>query len=242
VGTVKRVHILGFPADTVTYDKAIDLVAEHIQSREPYWILAVNPEKIIKARSQKDLFDLLSKADLFIPDGVGVLLAGKLKGEMFPQRVTGADLFDRLMIEAAKHSWKVFLLGAAPGVAGVVAEKYRQRFSTLQIVGVHDGYFRAGEEPQVCAAIQTAEPDLVFVAMGSPRQEELIYYRLKKLGIPVCMGVGGSFDVVAGKVNRAPKWMQKVGLEWSYRLLREPRRILRMAALPKFLWQVLRER
>ncbi|MDW7651303.1 MAG: WecB/TagA/CpsF family glycosyltransferase [Bacillota bacterium] len=239
---MKRHTILGIPVNALTYGDALERVAESIAGGEPSWILAINPEKIMKALADEQLYRLLTRADLFIPDGMGILWAGKLLGKPFPQRVTGVDLLLALVAEAARRGWRVYLLGAAPGVAADVAAGWQAKFPGLQVAGFHDGYFNAESEEALVEKIRAAEPDILFVGMGSPRQEQFIEAYQSRIGVPVCMGVGGSFDVISGKKKRAPVWMQKSGLEWSYRLFSEPTRILRMSALPRFMLLVLRSK
>lgn len=235
-------EILGIPVHAVTYDEAAEEVAGSIGRGSSTWILAINPEKIMKALSDEELRRLLLQANLFIPDGIGVLWAGKILGRPFPQRVTGVDLLVRLVEEAARRGWKVYLLGAAPGVAEEVAAAWETRWPGLQVAGTYHGYFSEEEEGMVVAKVAAAGPDILFVAMGSPRQERFIGNNRTALRVPVCMGVGGSFDVISGKKKRAPVWMQKVGMEWSYRLFLEPSRVLRMSALPRFMFLVLRRK
>lgn len=235
-------EIFGIPVNALTYQDAVDWVAESVAAGKRSWILAINPEKIMKALSDEKLRQLLLQADLFIPDGIGVLWAGKVLGKPFPQRVTGVDIVVLLVKEAATRGWRIFLLGAPPGVSQEVADGWQLKYPGLQVAGHFHGYYQAEEEGQVVLKIRAAAPDLLFVAMGSPRQEQFIVKNRDELGVPVCMGVGGSFDVLSGRKKRAPVWMQKTGLEWSYRLLLEPRRILRMSALPKFVVLVLRRK
>ncbi len=228
--------------DTLTYRDAVCRAIDSIAARSFTWILAINPEKIMKALADTELRRLIRQADLFIPDGIGILWAGKLLGRPFPQRVTGVDLLLTLVEEASVREWKVYLLGAAPGVADDVARLWREKYPALTVAGCHDGYFKDDEEEQVVAQIRAAAPDLLFVGMGSPRQETFIVRNAPHLDVPVCMGVGGSFDVLSGRKKRAPVWMQKTGMEWSYRLVREPLRIFRLSALPRFMALVLREK
>jgi N-acetylglucosaminyldiphosphoundecaprenol N-acetyl-beta-D-mannosaminyltransferase len=235
-------EIFGIPVNALTYQDAVDWVAERVAAGKSSWILAINPEKIMKALADEKLRRLLLQADLFIPDGIGILWAGKVLGKPFPQRVTGVDILVLLVKEAATRGWKIFLLGAPPGISQEVARGWELKYPGLQVVGHHHGYFKEEEEAQVVSKISAAAPDLLFVAMGSPRQEQFIVNNRSVLGAPVCMGVGGSFDVLSGRKKRAPVWMQRIGLEWSYRLLLEPRRILRMSALPKFVILVIRRK
>ena len=231
----RRFKLLGVPVDVVTYESTLERARERIKNRSPLWVVAINPEKIVRSLEDRELHGLLAQSGLAIPDGIGVLWAGWLMGYRLTQRVTGVDLFLRLIEEAAREEWGVYLLGAERGVAEKVARHFSERYPGLKILGTHHGYFSAEEEPGLVEHISSLEPDILFVAMGSPRQERFIAENLNKLNVPVCMGVGGSFDVISGRVKRAPLWMQKIGLEWSYRLIREPRRSLRMLALPKFI-------
>ena len=235
-------EIFGIPVNALTYQDAVDWVAERVAAGKSSWILAINPEKIMKALADEKLRRLLLQADLFIPDGIGILWAGKVLGRPFPQRVTGVDILVLLVKEAATRGWKIFLLGAPPGISQEVARGWELKYPGLQVVGHHHGYFKEEEEAQVVSKISAAAPDLLFVVMGRPRQEQFIVNNRAVLGAPVCMGVGGSFDVLSGRKKRAPVWMQRIGLEWSYRLLLEPRRILRMSALPKFVILVIRRK
>jgi len=239
---MKRHEILGTPVDALTYGDAVEKVRASISTREPLWILAVNPEKIMKTLKDRKLKKLLLCADLFIPDGVGILWAGKILGKPFRQRVTGVDLLMTLVAEAAQKKWRIYLLGAEPGVAEAVAQKLGKSYPGLIVSGSRDGYFQVEEETEVVEEIKQARPDLLFVGMGSPKQEEFIQTYRQELGVPVCMGVGGSFDVISGKKKRAPRFLQRLGLEWTWRLVKEPTRISRMSVLPKFMLMVLREK
>jgi len=239
---MKRHEILGTPVDALTYGDAVKKVRESIGARKSIWILAINPEKIMKTLKDRKLKELLLCADLFIPDGVGILLAGKILGKPFRQRVTGVDLLMALVAEAAQRKWRIYLLGAEPGVAEAVAQKLEESYPGLEIAGTRDGYFKQEEEKAVVAEIKASKPDLLFVGMGSPKQEEFIQTYRQELAVPVCMGVGGSFDVISGKKKRAPMILQKLGLEWSWRLVKEPTRIARMSVLPKFMLLVLKEK
>lgn len=230
-----RFRFLGLEIDMVTYEDALAKVKEHIASREPLWIVAINPEKMVKAWENMELRALLKRSNMAIPDGIGILIAGWLMGHHFPQRVTGVDLFLLLAKEAARAGWRVYLLGAAPGVAEEVATRLSREYPGLKFAGTHHGYYSPEEEDELVGKISSCRPDILFVAMGSPKQERFIAAHQERLQVPVCMGVGGSFDVISGRAKRAPFWMQKMGLEWSYRLFREPRRAMRMLAIPRFI-------
>ena len=157
------------------------------------------------------------------------------------ERVSGVDLMERICERAAERKYSVYLLGARPGVAGAAAQALEARCPGLRIVGAHHGYFTPEQEPEVVTAIAQAQPDILFVAFGAPKQEKWIRQHLAELQVPVAIGVGGSFDVFAGRVRRAPRWMQRAGLEWLHRVLREPSRLPRVWALPRLVWMTLRE-
>ena len=231
-----QLNLLDVKVDLITYKGALQRAAEHIRAKKPLWIVAINPEKIVNAWENQELRQLLAQSNLAIADGIGILMAGWMMGYRFPQRVTGVDLFLALAEEAAQKNWRVFFLGAAPGVAETAADKLLQKYEGLQVAGTHHGYFKPEEEAELVEKIAALRVDLLFVALGSPKQERFIAAYLEKLQAPVCMGVGGSFDVISGRVKRAPPWMQKIGMEWSYRLWREPRRALRMLSLPRFVF------
>ena len=157
------------------------------------------------------------------------------------ERVSGVDLVARICERAADKGYAVFLLGALPGVAEDAARSLQSRCTGLRIVGTRDGYFSPEDEPKVVQEIAEAKPDILFVGLGAPRQEKWISRHMEALQVPVAIGVGGTFDVLAGRAKRAPEWMQRAGLEWLYRLLREPSRLPRMWSLPRLIWMTLWE-
>lgn len=228
--------VLGINVNTENYDGLMTQVFDRIEKKEKALIVAINPEKIIKAKNDPALTKLLNDAEFQIPDGIGVILASKIQKGRIRSRVTGVDMMMKLCEEAAKRNKPVFLYGGKPGVAEKAKEKLESLFPTINIVGTQDGYEK---DPQkVNARINEAKPDILFVAMGSPKQENWINDNRDQLHPTIYQGVGGSFDVLAGNVKRAPEAFQKLGLEWLYRLLKEPKRIKRQIALPLFLLEV----
>lgn len=204
------------------------------------FIVAINPEKVIKAQEDPSLKELLNKATYQIPDGIGIVIASKLKGGNIRERVTGIDMMLNLCKLAADHGKKVFLYGAKPGIAEEAKVKLMEMYPGIQIVGVMDGYEKDSEK--VKNTINVAKPDILFVAMGSPRQENWIIANMNDLAPSVYQGVGGSFDVISGRIKRAPVFFQKIGMEWFYRLMKEPWRWKRQLLLPKFIITVLRHK
>jgi N-acetylglucosaminyldiphosphoundecaprenol N-acetyl-beta-D-mannosaminyltransferase len=225
--------ILGVDVSTDNYDALTSKLLKKVDNREKAFIVAINPEKIIKAQDDPSLMKLLNTADFQIPDGIGVILASKFKGGQIRERVTGIDMMLKLCETAAKHQKKIFLYGGKPGRADEAKVKLEEMYPGIQIAGTLHGYEK--DQQVVREAINQSQADIIFVAMGSPAQENWIIANKETLHPSVYQGVGGSFDVISGKIERAPESFQKLGLEWLYRLMKEPWRIKRQAVLPLFL-------
>lgn len=236
-----KVNLLGIGIDALSLDESVRKVAEYVRSGLPHWVITINPEFLYNAQTDRDLHDLAGRADLITPDGIGVVWACRMAGAPVPERVTGIDIMMRLVERAALEGWSVFLLGAAPDVAAEAAARLRRDYPGLRIAGVRHGYFKDSEEAEIVGAIRKAGPDLLFVALGAPKQEWWIDRNLQATGAAVAVGVGGSFDVVSGKARRAPQWVRRLHLEWLYRLLNNPARWRRQLVLPLFAWLVLKE-
>jgi N-acetylglucosaminyldiphosphoundecaprenol N-acetyl-beta-D-mannosaminyltransferase len=207
-------------------------------------IVTLNPEMVMAARRDALLTTSIIQADLTIADGVGITCAARLQGQRVP-RVTGVDLVERSARLAAEHGYRLFLLGAAPGVAAAAASRLAAQYPTLYPPGSWSGSPEPGAERGILEQLSRYHPDILFVAFGSPAQERWILRRrdlLQAAGVCVAAGVGGTFDFVSGRVPRAPLWMRRVGLEWVYRLMREPWRWRRMSALPRFAIAVILSR
>lgn len=202
-------------------------------------ICTVNPEFIMDAQDDPAFAAALRRADLRVPDGVGVLWAAKRQGVRLAERVTGSDGIYQIAQVAAAQGWRLFLLGAAEGVAARTAELLRARSPGLQVVGCYAGSPDEAAWPAIQAYLAAARPDILLVAYGHPRQDLWIDRHRHELPAAVAIGVGGAFDFVAGVTRRAPLWIQRLGLEWLYRLIRQPWRWRRMTKLPRFVWQVL---
>ena len=238
----QRVEILGVPVDCVTMVQAIQWVETTLASDQPRNVIAVNPEKVIKAGQDPELLVRLQKAGLLIPDGIGVVFAVRLFGLGPIERVPGSELMPKLCELAAQKGYRVFLFGANQEVISQAAQVLRQRYPGLNIVGTQHGYVKEEEMPSVITAINDAQADLLFVALGSPKQELWMTRYLPALKVKVCQGVGGTFDVIAGRVRRAPLAFRLLHLEWFYRLVSQPSRILRQTALPMFAFRILHKR
>ncbi len=238
----KRIELLGIPVDCVTMNEAVDRAEAMIKRQQPSLILAVNPEKIIRAQQDEKLFNLLRSADLLIPDGIGVVIAARILGLGRAERVPGSELMPKLCEKAVSRGYTVFLFGASEEVNRQAVIVLRNQYPGIHIIGSHHGYVSEKEIVGVIAHINECQPDLLFVALGSPNQELWMARYLPLLKVKVCQGVGGTFDVVAGKVKRAPLFFRAIHLEWFYRLLSQPNRIARQTALPLFAYHVLKRR
>lgn len=227
-------HILGSRVDAVSPSQAEDRVLRLVRERRFAHVVTFGSEMAMLAAREAPYRAVINRADLVVPDTIGIVYAAQLLGTPMQGRVAGIDLAERLCARCARDGVKVFFVGAAPGVAAQAADALAQRYPGLQIAGTHDGYFSDAEEAGVLTAIRTSGAQIVFVALGFPRQEFWIRSHADSLGAVVCIGVGGSFDVFAGRVSRAPRILRGAGLEWLYRLAREPQRLGRQLALPQF--------
>lgn len=237
-----QISVLNIPIDVVNMDGAVKILEAAISEHRSHLVVTANAEMVMQGQDDVELLQILKNADLVLADGAGVVWAAKYNGCPLPERVAGADLVFRLIDVAARKNYRLFLLGAAPGVAEEAARKIRAIYPGIEICGVMDGYFLPDAEPAVIAAIKEANPDILLAGLGVPRQEKWLWHNKELLNIPVCIGVGGVIDVLAGVVKRAPLWMQKAGLEWAYRLIKQPQRIGRMMALPKFVARIIMEK
>ncbi len=232
-------RILGARIDGLTLEQFAERISRFVDRGEPCFVVTLNPELLYRAQYQKDLLDVINQAHLVTADGIGVVWACRVGGQPVPERVTGIDLMMRLLKCAADKGWRVFFLGSAPGVAEAAAGRAVRLFSGLRVAGTDHGYFADLDSLRVIERIKGASPHLLFVAMGSPRQERWIHQHMNRLGNIVSMGVGGSLDVLSERVRRPPDWMRSLGLEWLGRLLIEPGRWRRMLVLPKFALMVM---
>jgi N-acetylglucosaminyldiphosphoundecaprenol N-acetyl-beta-D-mannosaminyltransferase len=215
-------------------------LAQRLKSRQGAHVVTINAEMTMQARQNRDLANIIQKADLVVPDGSGVVLYLRSQGESI-NRCPGIELAERVVQIAAEDQKQIFLIGGAPNIVNIVANGWRKKWSNIAIAGMHHGYFDAAIEQQVCEQLQNSQPDLILVGLGVPRQELWIQKYRYLCPNAVWIGVGGSLDVWAGKKNRAPKWMSRNHLEWLYRLYQEPWRWKRMLSLPHFVWCVTKE-
>lgn len=235
------VNLLGVPVSTVGMDGALDVLEGFIPERRTHLIVTSDTSAIVRAQEDEEFRRIVQSAALVTPDGIGVVWGARLLGLPIYERVPGVELVAKLCERAAQKGWRVFLLGAKPGVAETAAKNLQARYPNLQVVGTHHGYFTAEEEPKVIAQIKAAQPDILLVAFGIPKQEKWIAKHADALQVPICIGVGGSLDVYAGVVQRAPEWVQRLCLEWLYRTVKDPKRLPRLLSIPKLLWFVAKE-
>lgn len=237
-----RIDVLGVPVDCVNMQQAVAIVDAMIAGDQPQTIIATNPEKVMKARGDNNFLRQLKSAGLLIPDGIGVVIAARILGLASLERVPGSELMPAICELAAAKGYKIYLFGGDREVNLRTRKVLLERYPRIQVVGNCDGYVADERMPMVIDDINRSSADILFLALGSPRQEQWMDAHLSNTSVKVCQGVGGTFDVIAGKVNRAPLAFRKMHLEWLYRLLSNPRRIHRQTALPKFLIAVLKYR
>ncbi|WP_297199905.1 WecB/TagA/CpsF family glycosyltransferase [Thermanaeromonas sp.] len=233
--------MLGCRVDALTLNEALEVLGRFIASGKPHYVVTLNAEMAYRAMHDPRFRDIVNRAGLVTPDGAGIVWAARVLGNPVPERVAGIDLVQALAVRAAEEGWRLFLYGGAPGVAEEAGRRLKERHPGLNILGTSHGYLSPGKEEELLKNLKKTSPDVLLVALGSPKQEYWMARHLAGLGIPVAIGVGGSLDVLAGRAKRAPRFMQELGLEWLYRVVREPKRVKRALALPKFMIAVLAE-
>lgn len=222
-----HVEMMGCRIDNLSMEETLQKIEGFIQDGRPHQHVAVNVDKLVKASRDEQLRRIINNCALVSVDGMPVVWASRLLGKPLKERVAGIDLFEALMSRSADRFWRVFLLGARPEVVAGVRTRYEQKYPGLNVVGHHDGYWEPEWEAALVEQISAARPDLLFVAISSPKKEQFLGRYQGDMQVPFAMGVGGTFDVAVGRVKRAPRWAQRAGLEWFYRFLQEPRRMFR---------------
>lgn len=240
--TCERVDILGVPVDLVDFESALARVDEMLKLDGCGYIAAVNPEKVIRASDDPRILQTLKNAALLIPDGIGVVLAARILGIGIMGRVPGSELMPAICEKAAREGRSIFLFGASLSVNSEVARVLPIKYPNLRIAGNRDGYVTESDMPALIEEINQSGAEILFVALGSPKQEFWMADNMPRLKVKVCQGVGGTFDVIAGKVKRAPLIFREMHLEWFYRLASDPRRISRQVALPRFAWFIMQRK
>lgn len=239
---VPKVTIFGVPISKLGFRETIDFLVQAVESGRPHQVITANPIMVMTAMENASYMNLMKEAEFIVPDGAGVVWAAGYVGNPVQERVPGIEIMQEMLRLAEARQWRVFLLGASPEVLAAAVDKIRGQYPNLLLAGTRDGYFGPEQDQAVIEEIRQARPDLLFVGRSADNQEPWIAQHKQALGIPVMMGVGGSFDVVSGKLKRAPKLFRQLRLEWFYRLLQEPFRFRRMLVLPKFALKVIREK
>ncbi len=237
-----KVNVLGIPVDSITMESAVAKIEAFIQEASPHLIATANAEMVMLAQQDDELSNILQHASLVVPDGAGVVWAARYQGNEVRERVAGFDLTQRLLAEAAIKGYRVYFFGAGPGIAEQAKQMAEARYPGIHIVKTRDGYFTEADEAEIIEDIVSMQPHILLAALGVPKQEKWLMRNLNKLQVPVAIGVGGTLDVMAGTVKRAPLWMQQANLEWLYRLLKQPQRAIRMLALPRFVLKVIMDK
>ena len=234
------VKILDVPVHPLTMGEAVSVLEESITSGEQAFVVTANAEIIMMCQEDAGYKKIVSQdAQLVLPDGAGAVWAGRHLGYKVPERVAGFDLYCQLLDKAAQKGYKAFFFGGSPGIAEAAKANSEELYPGVQVVGCRNGYFKEEESQAIIYEINASGADMLFAALGAPKQEKwLVRYR-EQLKPKILMGIGGSFDVFAGKMERAPKWMQDASLEWLFRLYKQPSRFMRMMALPKFVLKVV---
>ncbi len=236
--------MLGVKVHAVTQQEVLALIEAYVASGQPHQLVTVNPEFVVAAQGDAQFREIINNAALALPDGIGLLKAARfLKTTPLPERVPGSDLVIHLADLSHRQGYRIYFLGAGEGVAEKTIHNLKQRYPNLQVAGCYAGSPAPAENEAIVQRILTARPDILLVAYGAPKQDKWIQRNFERLQVPVCIGVGGSFDFIAGATKRAPLWLQKLGLEWLHRLIRQPWRWRRIwNAVPRFSWLVFKSR
>lgn len=239
---MNRLKILGIPVNSMNMAETLETVNQSLLKKETLRIMTANAEMIMQAQENPDLKKCLINSSLVVADGAGVVWAAKELGSEISERVAGVDLAYQIIKLSAEKGFRIFFFGAGPGIAEIAAKNLRKQFPDLHIVGIRDGFFKESEEAGIIQEINQSRAEILFVALGSPKQELWLEKYKDQLQPYIRMGVGGTFDVMANQVSRAPMWIQKNSLEWLYRGLAQPTRWRRLLALPKFILEVKKQK
>ena len=239
---MNRIDVLGVEFDDIDIAEAVELGMSFMDERRCAYAVTPNPEIVLACRKNRKLASAVRAADMVLADGIGVIYASHILRPSIRNRSPGIDVAAALMARMSEWGEKVFLLGAKTGVAELAGERLEERYPGLVICGVNDGYFEEEDNELVLEKINAQSPDLVLVCLGAPKQEIWMKNNAELLNAGLMIGLGGTLDGIAGTVRRAPKWMQKLQLEWLYRLIREPRRFRRMLRLPKYIFAAIKKR
>lgn len=233
---MKTIHILQVPVSITSYEEIIDIISKTIRNNKKFSVVSINLNKVIKANESNEVMKIIKSFDCFIPDGISVVRTSKEIND----RITGIDLFNRICDEHKKIGAKIFLYGAKQEIVETTKNNLRRKYNDIQIVGIENGYNK--DNNYLVNKINQSGANIVFIAMGSPKQERWIYENKNKINANIFMGVGGTFDIISGKLKRAPMWIQKLGIEWLYRTMREPKRLKNVPLQIKYYLKLKKER
>lgn len=243
LGCNPRINFMNITIDVLTMDETVELTERYLRTATPLHLVGINADKVILLQDCPELRKLVNACGIVNADGTSVVTASRILGCPLPERVAGIDLMDRLVALSAEKGYRVYLLGAEQGVVEDAGKRLLEMYPALTLAGLRNGYFEDDAWPRISEQLFDARPELVFVGISSPKKEQLIAYLQSQGHKCVFMGVGGSFDVIAQRLKRAPGWMQKLGLEWLFRCLQEPRRLFRryFVGNSRFILAVARE-
>lgn len=244
LGDNQRVTILGAQIDVLDTAQTVALVEQYVQQKEPLHLIGVNADKLNEMAKNPRLAGIVNNCGIINADGASVVLASKFLKKELPERVAGIDLMEELVKLSQMRGYRIYLLGAKQEVVEQTAAVLQKRYPRLQIVGFRNGYFKQEDWPAISRQVKDAEPDIVFVGITSPLKEYLVEFLQGDGHRCVFMGVGGSFDVISGNISRAPKWVQRLNMEWFYRMIQEPKRLVKRYLVGnwKFIWAVVKEK
>jgi len=222
---LSTIHVLNCPVHAVTMNETVSIIENSIIERKPLRHVVINAAKVVNMLKDKELHNSVVSSDLINADGQSIVWAARILGHPLPERVAGIDIMEKLVELAYIKNYRIFFLGAEESIVKKIVVDYSEKYNKDIIAGYNHGYFSENDDSKIANSISKSKADILFVAMTSPRKEIFLNKYKNTLNVPFIMGVGGSFDVISGKVKRAPVWMQKYGLEWLYRLIQEPRRM-----------------
>ncbi len=234
------VRILDLPIHRLDMEAALNRMDAFIASGGTHHVITADASMLVMAQDDPELRAIVANAELVTPDSAGVLWAAKRQNQPLAERVSGVEIVEKLCARSARNGCRLYFLGAAPGVAQQAADRMNAKYPGCQVIGTRDGFFQPADVPALIAAIKAARPDVLCVALGIPKQEKWIHKHREAVGVPVLIGVGGTLDVLSGTVKRAPRPFQKLRLEWLWRVLSNPKKISKVALLPRFVRLILR--
>jgi len=239
----KKITLFGCKIDNLAMPETVDFIEKIIYERTPRQHVVVNVAKIVAMQKDAELRRIINACHMVNADGMPIVWASRILGQPLPGRVAGVELFHCLVELCAEKGYRPFFFGAREWVVAKVVEIFQQKYPALQVAGFRDGYYSENEAPDIANMIKESQAHILFVGFSTPMKEKFLNKWMGTMQVPFCMGVGGSFDIVAGLTKRAPVWMQRYGLEWFYRLIQEPRRMWSRYATtnPLFIWMTLKE-